>query len=119
MNQETLPEIDDDQKMLLAIVLEDKLMNYRPGFYHWLLHNYEIWKRFVAEADKLRALGRPHYSARTIIEYLRHETMLRDGTEYKVNNNAAPSLARLYMAVRGCPGFFELREPCAAFSPVG
>lgn len=85
--------------------------NYRPDFAVWLDLNWHIWERFRSEADKIRA-RRSHYAARTIAEYLRHQTMLREAAdfEFKLNNNNVPDLARLYMAL--CPaaeGFFNLR----------
>lgn len=98
-----------EHDVLLAHVAADQGEVYRPGFYHWLRDNADIWKRFAAEANKLRAQGRSHYGARTIAEFLRHETALRESPELKLNNNQVPSLARLYMRVYECPGFFELR----------
>jgi hypothetical protein len=70
---------------------------FRPDFYAWLAENEAIWHRFVAEANKLWDRGRGHWSARTIIEYLRHETALSEqGGLFKINNNFAPDMARLY-----------------------
>ena len=70
---------------------------YRSDFFDWLGDNGHIWGRFCTEADKVWNRGRRHWSARTIIEYLRHETALAEvGGEFKVNNNFAPDLARLY-----------------------
>jgi hypothetical protein len=81
---------------------------YRAGFDAWLRNNFDIFKRFAIEAEKVRS-SRRHYSARTIIEYIRHETTLRENDVFKINNNVAPDCARLYMALRGCHGFFDLR----------
>ena len=69
---------------------------FRPDFAAWLLANVSIWNRFCIEADKVWGRGRRHWSARTIIEYLRHETALREAGDFKVNNNYAPDMARLY-----------------------
>lgn len=84
---------------------------YRADFAAWLLANQAIWLRFCAEADKVWRRGRRHWSARTIIEYLRHETALAEvGGLFKVNNNYAPDLARLYAETypdRAC--LFETR----------
>lgn len=81
------------------------------GFEQWLEENFHVWTRFMQEADKLRARGRTHYSARTIIEVLRHESALSDtDKQFKINDHCAPSLARLYMLVtEGADGFFETR----------
>ena len=70
---------------------------YRPDFAEWLVVNHAIWERFCAEANKVWACGRRHWSARTIIEYLRHETELAEvGGDWKIDNNRAPDMARLY-----------------------
>lgn len=70
---------------------------YRADFSAWLMANHPIWLRFCAEADKVWRSGRRHWSARTIIEYIRHETALAEqGGLFKLNNNFAPDMARLY-----------------------
>ena len=81
---------------LLDLVRQDR-ENFLPGFAVWLAENLHVWRAFEREADRVWARGRRHWSARTIIEYLRHETALSDsGADFKVNNVAAPDLARLY-----------------------
>jgi hypothetical protein len=87
--------------------------NFRPDFVDWLRGNTPIWERFDREASAVYARGRRHYSARTIGEYLRHETALKESPEHewKLNDHRWPDLARLWLLVhpeRG--GFFELRE---------
>lgn len=109
MTQSSIPGVPEEGAELLDLVARDGAQTYRAGFFYWLRDNWHLWKRFVAEADKVRASGRCRYSARTIFEYIRHETVLREGAEFKVNNNAAPDCARLYMHMRSCVGFFELR----------
>lgn len=90
--QPTLPFGDP----LLALVQQDR-ENFLPGFAAWLAENRDIWRAFEREADKVWNRGRRHYSARTLVEYLRHETTLADaGADFKINNNIAPDLARLY-----------------------
>lgn len=70
---------------------------FRPDFAEWLAANPAIWDRFCAEANKVWARGRRHYSARTLIEFIRHETTLAQvGGEWKIDNNHAPDMARLY-----------------------
>ena len=89
---------------------------FRAEFYLWLQDNFEIWKAFEAEANRIWQRGRAHYSARTIAEYLRHETALRQaGGEFKLNNNVVPDLARLYSLMwPERRGLFEFREHKAA-----
>lgn len=92
MSQQTLPFGDP----LLALVQQDQ-ENFLPGFADWLSENRHVWRAFEREADKVWSRGRRHYSARTLIEYLRHETALADASaDFKINNNIAPDLARLY-----------------------
>lgn len=81
---------------LLDLVQQDR-ENFLPTFAGWLADNVHVWRAFEREADKVWARGRRHYSARTILEHLRHETALSDSRiEFKLNNNVAPDLARLY-----------------------
>lgn len=85
--------------------------HFREGFEDWLAENWHIWERFRDEAHRMRARGREHYSARTIVEYIRHETALADTSEekFKINNDVAPDLARLYAMLPGAAEFFEKR----------
>lgn len=81
---------------LLALA-RDNIAIFRKGFLSWLASNLHVWLAFDREATRVWNRGRRHYSARTIIEHLRHETALADtGAEFKLNNNTAPDLARLY-----------------------
>lgn len=73
--------------------------------------NYTLWWHFIVAADEVRDTGRKHYSARTIAEVLRHNSVVRgEEGQYKINNNMIPVMARMYMKLRKCPGFFELRN---------
>lgn len=85
---------------------------YRADFPGWLEKNLHIWERFEREANAVYAAGRRHYSARTIGEFMRHETALKSANdgEWKLNNNRWPDLARVYlMLYPERQGFFELR----------
>jgi hypothetical protein len=83
---------------------------FRQGFLAWCAANMDIVERFFSEADRVWDSGRRHYSARTIIHYMRHESALVDSTgEYKINNNVSPDLARLYMRAYPDRRLFELR----------
>lgn len=71
----------------------------------------DVWNLFVAEADKIRVAGRTHYSARTILEFIRHHQFVNaDNREFVINNNWQSTIARAYMVLRNCPGFFETRD---------
>ena len=56
---------------------------------------------------------RKHYSARTVIEILRWYSDLKDSdTTFRLNNNIAPGLARLWMHKHDqqYPKFFDIRN---------
>jgi hypothetical protein len=62
-----------------------------------LIANWSIYLEFERQAHKVIASGRKHYGARTIVEYIRHQTLLSEtGSEFKINNNSVADLARLF-----------------------
>lgn len=82
---------------------------FRPGFGPWLTENWTLYLAFEREAELVARRGRRHYSANTIIEYLRHETTLRDlADDFKFNDRWTSSIARLYPLMN--PGRGELFE---------
>ena len=95
------------QRRVLANAIQ-----FRPDFPAWLEKNLPIWERFEAEANLLYANGVRQWGARTIWEYLRRQTALREADgDFKLNNNFAPALARLYLLMYPERGqFFELRR---------
>lgn len=86
---------------------------FRRDFMNWLALNWKVWIAFEAEADRTWARGRRHYSARTIGEYLRHETSMREAQNehgWKVNDHYWPDLGRLYTLMHPDRAkFFERR----------
>jgi hypothetical protein len=99
----------------LALALGEIAMNpagYRDDFYDWLNANGHIYIAFEREADRIRARGRDHYSHRTIWEYLRHETALREVSgERKMNDHQTKSCALLYSRLHPEAGqFFNFRS---------
>jgi len=91
-----------------AVVLNPTL--FRPDFYRYLSENYHIYEAFEREADKVWARGRTHYSGRTIIEYLRHETSVREaGGGWKINDWLTPDFCRLYVKLHSTKTLFEFR----------
>ncbi len=97
--------------------IRERAEQYRPDFAGWLVRNMPLWRRFCAEADRIWVRGRRHYSARTIIEYLRHHTALADPGDvaWKINGNYVPDLARLYLQLNPQrEGLFELRAQSSA-----
>ena len=111
---EPLPwQTDIYRKRLVLQVVVDHNTEYRREFREWVEANWHIWVAFEREANRIWERGRRHYSARTIGEYLRHESALRqekDETPWKLNDHAWPDLARLYIAMYPLRAeFFELR----------
>lgn len=73
---------------------------FKRGFDDWLIDNVHIQRQFDAEALRAVTAGRRHYSAYTIVEYLRHHTTLRQcGGDFKINNLFRASMARLFAAM--------------------
>lgn len=86
----------------------------KAGFLPWLQDNQHIYDAFEDHALRLIAKGRTHYSARTIVEVLVHESILRETSdgEFKIGNDKAPDLARWF--VINHPehwNFWEYRRP--------
>ena len=100
------------ESVIVTACLHDSC--FKSRLHDWLRddHNWRIWMKFEAEANAAWNKGRRHYSARTIGEYIRHDSVLTDSDpNFKVNDHAWPDLARLYLAVYPeRAGFFELRE---------
>ena len=74
--------------------------------------NPQVWRMFARQALQAIKCGFKHYSARTIIEYMRHNTNIETtDPEFKLNNNFVPYYARKFH--REYPqydGFFEIRR---------
>lgn len=70
---------------------------FAPGFLPWLADNPTIYDDFERHALDTLERGKEHFSARTIVEDMRHFLRLRDGDgTLKINNNRAPDLARVF-----------------------
>lgn len=87
---------------------------YPPGFFRWLntKEGATVWNEFERRAYAMAEQGRPRYSARTIMEVIRWNTDISDGTvTFKISNNWIPGLARLFMFNHGhrFPKFFDIR----------
>lgn len=86
-------------------------MLYTTAELEFLRDNRALYEAFATEAIKVRSTGRQHYSARTIAEVLRHNAAVSGAdTKYKINNNCVPMMARIFMKVWCCQGFFEVRN---------
>lgn len=85
---------------------------FSDEFLRWLPENAHIWMAFEQEAFKVVRAGFKHYSARTILEFLRHHSALaeRNGDGWKINNNFTPYLARLFAILNpNLANLFEYR----------
>ena len=94
-------------------VIEKNRDLFKDDFIEWLPKNLHVFSEFVVQAKYVRkVMRREHYSARTIGEWLRHNSELREaGNGWKLNNNHFPALARLSMlAYPEINGLFETRE---------
>lgn len=84
---------------------------FRPDFCNWLSHNLPIYAEFERQA-LLIAARRDRYSARTIIEVIRHNSTIAEVSgAWKINNNRTPDMARLFsLSHPEHEGFFQLRD---------
>lgn len=73
--------------------------------------NPAVWDAFKQYTLEAARSGRVRFSARTVIERVRWDTMIAEKSgELKINNNVAPKLARKFMAeFPGMDGFFRTR----------
>jgi hypothetical protein len=72
--------------------------HFSEDFGEWIEENVHIWKAFEREALEIHSRGQKHYSARTIVEFLRHHSAIRErGGMWKINNDCVPYLARLFV----------------------
>jgi hypothetical protein len=86
---------------------------FTAKFRAWLPGNFHVWRAFEKEALRVAGLGFKHYSARTILHYLRHHTNLAEqsGDGWKINDHHSPYLARLFELVHPMHrGLWEMRE---------
>lgn len=74
--------------------------------------NPGVWNQVKRMSGDLRDKGRKHYAISTIIEVIRHHTILGysdPDRDFKINNNHKGAYARLYNYQCGF-AFFELRS---------
>ncbi|CAB4132317.1 hypothetical protein UFOVP259_20 [uncultured Caudovirales phage] len=86
---------------------------FSTEFLEWLPENHHIWIAFEAEALKVLRKGFKHYSARVIVEVLRHHSALAEKPDngWKINNNIIPYLGRLFAIINPThANFFEYRQ---------
>ncbi len=78
-------------------VIDKDVDSFRSDFTSWLQENKSTWIEFTKRANAVAKAGKEQFSARTIIESMRWDSEMELGNaEYKVNNNYAPDMARLF-----------------------
>lgn len=85
--------------------------HFTPEFLAYLPENLHVYDAFEREALRVVARGFKHYSARTIIEVLRHNSALAEHCgPWKLNDWHTPYLARVFALMRPpFAGLFEFR----------
>ena len=103
--------IEDAIKVRLLELVRQNEALFHAKFPQWLDENFDLWARFEHQCHLIRRRGFEHYSARTVVHFLRHETALQQkGGPLKINNNVSPDLARLYVLLHpSAYAFFEFR----------
>lgn len=112
MNQENYTSADLDH-WLSVVFLNPR--DFRGDFYGWLSENQHVFDEFERRSLRV-AERRSHYSARTIMEVIRHDSVIGELVgAWKINNNAAPDCARLFAHLHPRhAGLFAFREHRAA-----
>ena len=97
---------------LVLGAVHDNADSFTPAFRAYLPDNLHVYAAFEREALRVVRRGFAHYSARTIIEVLRHNSALLEvGGIWKLNDWHTPYLARLFTLLHPQHvGLFEFRE---------
>ena len=92
---------------------------FTDDFLKWLTYNVHVWLAFEKEAVRAVGRGLKHYSARTIIEWLRHNSAVRGvADDWKLNDHITPYMARLFrLKYPEYEDFFELRKTKKVYTP--
>lgn len=103
------PDLFQPHPVRLAYMRREQ---FTEAFLDYLPANVAVFAAFEREALTIIRRGFVHYSARTIIEVLRHHSALAevDG-KFKLDNDFTPGLARLFgLAHPEHADLFALRE---------
>lgn len=93
-------------------IARDNADKFPDDFLEWLPENVHVFEAFAQEAFGVIKRGFTHYSAYTIVEFLRHHTAIKEKSTdgFKINNNHRPYLGRLFDMVHPAhEGLFERR----------
>jgi len=93
-------------------IVESKPWLFTPEFVDYIKSNTHVYDAFETEALGVAEAGFKHYSARTIIEVIRHHTAVKQvAGEWKLNNDNTPYLARVFsIAHHELGNLFEFRS---------
>lgn len=86
---------------------------FTAEFLEYLPDNLHVYRAFERESMRVATRGFKHYSARTIIEVLRHHSALEESGcgVWKLNDHSTPYLARLFALLHPeWRDLFEFRE---------
>lgn len=102
--------MQSDSSVVVRVAKENREA-FRPDFLAWLIANVHVFAEFERRAIEVSRF-RQHYSARTIVEVMRHETAIGQlSGEFKINDHAAPDMARLFVLLHpGLSNLFEFRR---------
>lgn len=106
---------DPAQRERVLFMANMNAEQFRPDFIPYLRENLHVYFAFEREALRIAA-RRTHYSARTIVEVLRHNSALQEvGGDWKLSDWWTPHLARLFALLNPQHAqLFEFRESKAA-----
>ena len=112
-------DMSDRERLLLQVCKWAEEGHFRPDFFDWIAENYHVYIEFERRALQI-ANRRQHYSARTIMEVIRHDTVIGQlSGEWKINDHATPDCARLFMLLHPeHTGLFEFRRRLAVQGSV-
>ncbi|MNL51799.1 hypothetical protein D3C87_1749270 [compost metagenome] len=93
------------------LMAQQHVDQFTPAFMAYLPENLHVYEAFEREAMRVARRGFEHYSARTIIEVLRHNSALAERAgPWKLNDWHTPYLARLFALLNPAfAGLFEFR----------
>ena len=93
-------------------IVQHNIERFTGEFLAYLTDNLHVYRAFEREALKIVQHGHKHYSARTIIEVLRHQSALKETVgPWKLNDHHTPALARVFAMVHPQhAGLFEFRK---------
>lgn len=96
----------------IQAIIKSNPEKFNTEFAQWIAENEHIFRSFSLEAMKVKQRGFKHYSSRTIVEFLRHHTNLREASGgFKINDHSVPYLARLFdLMYPQHSGLFEYRK---------